>query len=209
MKRVALYVFTIMLLVCMAASATETNFDGKLGGAYSSYPEMPGFDISADYQWVLDPYFSAGFETGLFWVQWEQQRGEALVGQSRSDLKATTNAYVIPMLAIAQVRLPNLKEKFMVLPYMTVGLGFSVMPLTYSDPAYDNAGIHHDAQDKFYFHKGFTWKLAVGAAYTPSGSNLAFIGETGYVGSHLYSGNNDIDMSRVFIDLGVRFTFGR
>lgn len=205
-----LFLFSVSLLLSVPAFAYETSFDGKIGGAWAFYPEMPGLNLTADYQWVLDPYLSVGAESGLFWVQWDEKRGTELIGQTVSDVKATTNAYAVPVLAIAQIRLPTLKEKISVLPYMTVGLGYSFMPLTYSDPAYiDTDGISHKAKEKFYFHTGFTWKVAVGAAYTPSGSRIAFLGEAGYVGAHLYSGDRDLDMSRMFIDFGARFTFGQ
>lgn len=209
-RTIRLLFLSVSLLASVPAFSYETTFDGKLGGAWAFYPEMPGLNINADYQWILDPYFSAGAESGLFWVQWDETRGKELRGQTITDVKATTNAYAVPVLAIAQVRLPNIKEKFSVLPYATVGLGYSFMPVTYSDPAYtDPDGVSHKARNKFYFHTGFTWKVAAGAAYSPSGSKIAFLGEAGYVGAHLYSGNNDLDMSRMFIDIGVRFSFGQ
>ena len=211
MKRIIKYTVLAAALFSIApAFAFENSLDGKIGGAWAFDPSKGGFNINASYLWALDPFFAAGAETGLFWIKWDQQRGRELTGQSSANIKATTNAYSIPVLAVAQVRLPNVKEKISVLPYISIGLGYSFMPLTYSDPAYTDASlVNHKAQDKFYFHTGFTWKIAVGGAYTPSGSSIAFLGETGYIGSHLYSGNKDRNMSRMFIDLGVRFTFGK
>jgi hypothetical protein len=211
MKRIIKYtVLAAALFSISPVFAFENNFDGKIGGAWAVDPAMPGLDISANYQWVLDPFFSAGVESGLFWIQWDQQRKTEVTGQSSASVKATTNAYSIPVLATAQIRLPNLKEKISLLPYISIGLGYSFMPLTYSDPSYtDKSGIFHKAQDSFAFHTGFTWKVAAGAAYTPSGSSIAFLGETGFIGAHLYSGNTDRNMSRIFLDLGVRFTFGK
>ena len=210
MKRIIMCAAAAVLLSFSPAFAVESNFDGKLGGAWAFDPAMPGLDVGADYQWVLDPFFSAGVESGLFWIQWDQQRKTEVTGQSNASVKATTNAYSIPVLATAQIRLPNVKEKINVLPYLSIGLGYSFMPLTYSDPSYtDKAGTYHKAKDSFKFHTGFTWKIAAGAAYTPEGSRIAFIGETGFIGAHLYSGNTDRNMSRMFIDLGVRFTLGK
>jgi len=211
MKRLIL---CAVIAVCAAAaaplSAMEKTFDGKLGGGYAFYPKMPGFDIVADYQWVLDPFFSAGGEAGLFWVKWEENRGKELVGQSNSSLKATTNAFAVPVLGIAQIRLPNVKEKISVLPYLTVGLGYTFMPLTYSDPEYTDAGgITHKSKSNFYLFHGFTWKVMLGGAFTPAGSNIAFLGETGVVGSNVAHGNSDIGMTRIVLNAGVRFTFGK
>lgn len=211
MKRILMCAAAAVLFSFSPVFAAESNFDGKLGGAWAFDPAMPGLDVGANYQWVLDPFFSAGVESGLFWIQWDQQRGKEITGQSAADIKATTNAYVIPVLATAQIRLPNVKEKINVLPYLSIGLGYSFMPLTYSDPSYyDTAtSTSYKAKDRFFFHTGFTWKIAAGAAYTPEGSRIAFIGETGFIGAHLYSGNKDRNMSRMFIDFGVRFTLGR
>ena len=211
MKRPVLcLIFAAVIASAVPLSAMETNFDGKIGGGYAFYPNMPGFDLSADYLWVLDPFFSAGAESGLFWVQWEEKRGKELVGQSNSSLKASTNAFAVPVMGIAQVRLPNLKEKISVLPYLTVGLGYTFMPLTYSDPEYtDSSSVTHKAQNKFYLYHGFTWKVIVGGAFTPAGSNIAFIGETGIVGSTLSHGNSNIGMTRMIVNAGVRFTFGK
>ena len=199
------------LLSITPLSAAESNLDAKIGGAWAFDPSKAGLDVGADYLWVLDPYFAAGAESGLYWVQWDQQRGKDITGQSSADVKARTNAYVIPLLAIAQVRLPNVKEKISVLPYLSVGLGYSFMPLTYSDPSYTDSvsGTTYKSQKKFFLHTGFTWKVAVGGAYSPAGSSIAFIGEGGYIGAHLYHGSRDRDMSRAFIDLGVRFTLGK
>lgn len=210
MKRILMCAAAAVLFSFSSAFAVESNFDGKLGGAWAFDPAMPGLDVGANYQWILDPFFSAGVESGLFWIRWDQQRKTEVTGQSNASVKATTNAYSIPVLATAQIRLPNVKEKINVLPYLSIGLGYSFMPLTYSDPSYtDVSGNFHSAKDSFKFHTGFTWKIAAGAAYTPEGSRIAFLGETGFIGAHLYSGNTDRNMSRMFIDLGVRFSLGR
>ncbi len=206
-------IFLIALIAVCSSSAAfaigeQKNFDIKLSGGYASYPDRPGFGLLADYLWSLDPYFAAGLETGFFWVKWEEKRGKALVGQSDANLKATTNAFSIPALAVGQVRFQNVKEKFNILPYATVGLGYTFMPVTYSDPSYtDSNGTHHDAKKLRQLYHGFTWEIFAGAAYSPSGSNVNFLGEIGYVGSKPSKGNIDIDMSRFMINLGVRFAF--
>jgi hypothetical protein len=159
-----------------------------------------------DYSLVLDPFFTVGAETGLFWVNWQEKRGQTIVGSTVADVKAQTNAFVIPMLAVAQLRLPNVKDRFNILPYLSVGLGLSLMPISYSDPAYTDAGgTDHKKQTLNQFYAGFTWKVAAGAAYSPNGSKISFIAEVGYVGSNLERGNETLDMSRFVMNVGVRF----
>ncbi|HEY1407239.1 MAG TPA: outer membrane beta-barrel protein [Spirochaetota bacterium] len=209
MKRIYL---SIVVLLCSSSAVfafgEQKNIDVKITGGYASYPDRPGFGMTADYQWVLDPFFSTGLETGFFWVSWKENRGKALVGQSNANLKATTNAFSIPVLAIAQVRLQNIKEKLNILPYATIGLGYSFMPISYSDPSYtDSNGTEHRSQKLNQLYHGFTWELIAGAAYSPVGSKIDFFGEFGYIGSNLSRGNLDIDMSRYVISAGVRFAF--
>lgn len=209
MKRICMFV---LIMICMSsaviAMGEQKNIDVKLSGGYATYPERGGFGLLADYLWALDPYFAAGVETGFFWVKWEEKRGKALVGQSDADLKAKTNAFSIPALAIGQVRFQNLKEKYNILPYITVGLGYTFMPVTYSDPSYtDSSGTAHDSKKLHQLYHGFTWEVFAGAAYSPTGSNVHFLAEVGYVGSKPSKGNVDIDMSRFMINAGVRFAF--
>jgi hypothetical protein len=207
----------IIFLLISAFSATgafalgiDSSIDGKIGGGYAPYTKRGGLTLSGNYQWVLDPFFSCGLETGFFWINWEEKRGQELVGQSNSDLKATTNAVVFPLMAIAQVRFPNLKDKINVIPFITVGLGYSLMPLVYSDPSYQDAyGVNHPARNLYRLFHGLTWEVFGGAAYSPSGSKIEFVGEFGYIGAHLYHGNNDINMSRFTLNAGVRFSLGK
>ncbi|MGL4369938.1 MAG: outer membrane beta-barrel protein [Spirochaetota bacterium] len=212
MKRIILgLVLFLSFLAAAPLAAAEQSFDGKLGGGYAfSDPDKAGLDISANYQWVLDPFFSAGVETGLFWIKWEADRGKELVGQSSANIKATTNAYSIPVIGIVQIRLPNLKDKIHVLPYLTVGLGYSLMPVAFSDPGYtDSDGVYHKSNESFDIFHGFTWKIMAGAAFTPAGSRVTFLGETGILGAQMTHGNSEIDMTRFLLNAGVRFTFGQ
>lgn len=209
-KSIVILVNVILFVSAINVSAREVNFDGKLGSGYSFYPERAGVSLTGSYQWVLDPFFAAGFESGIFWLKWEEQRGKELVGHSRSDLVATTNAYIIPVLGTVQIRFPNLREKIHVLPYATVGIGFSLMPLIFSDPEYtDNENVEHPSEKKHYLYSGFTWECLVGLSYAPTGSALEFLFDTGYVGSELFHNDNSIDTSRIVVNAGVRFAFGK
>jgi len=205
----------VLTMICVFSATgayaigTGKSIEGKIGGGYAPYTNRAGLNVSGNLQWDLDPFFSCGIESGFFWINWEEKRGKELVGQSNSDLKATTNAVVFPFMAIAQIKLPNLKDKIKVVPFLTVGLGYSLMPLVYSDPHYtDASGVDHSAKNLYRLFHGFTWEVFAGAAYSPSGSKIEFIGEFGYIGSHLYHGNSDINMSRISLDAGVRFSLG-
>jgi hypothetical protein len=206
MKKIFAALTVIIICSCMSAFAIEKNFDGKIGGAYASHPDRVGLNLEFDYLWILDPFFAVGAETGLFWVNWEEKRGVKMVGSTQSDVKAQTNAFIVPMLGIAQLRLPIVKDKINVLPYLSVGLGLSLMPISYSDPTYtDPAGTYHKKQTLNQLYSGFTWKVVAGAAYSPSGSKIDFIAETGYVGANLERGNDSMSMSRFILNVGVRF----
>jgi hypothetical protein len=193
-----------------ASFSAEKSFDGKIGGGYAFDPEHFGLNIEATYLWNLDPYFAAGLQTGLFWVKWEETRGKTNIGATPTEVKATTNAYTIPFLAIAQLRLPNVKEKLNILPYISIGLGYSAMYIAYSDPSYtDSLGNPHPSEKEKKLFGGFTWETVVGAAYSPAGSKIDFLFETGYVGSKLSHGTSSVNMSRYIANIGVRFAFDK
>jgi hypothetical protein len=211
MKKTFTALTVIILCSCVSAFAVEKNFDGKIGGAYAMHPDRVGLNLEFDYLWALDPYFAVGTETGLFWINWEEKRGSKELGTDVSaDVKAQTNAFVVPVLGVAQLRLPNIKDKINILPYVSLGLGLSLMPISYSDPTYtDNNAVVHKKRTLNQFYAGFTWKVVAGAAYSPSGSKIDFIAETGYVGSSLERGNNSMNMSRMILNVGVRFPFDK
>jgi hypothetical protein len=207
------YLITLLMSIILAGSssafAAEKNFDGKLGGGYAIYPEHLGLNLELSQLWVLDPYFAAGVQSGLFWVKWEEVRGTKTIGGTKQDLKARTNAYVIPALGIFQLRLPNIREKFSILPYLNIGLGASMMYVSYSDPSYTDDSGYHAKQSENKMFGGYTWETVVGAAYSPTGSKIDFLAEVGYVGSHLYHGNEDFNLSRMIFNIGVRIPFDK
>lgn len=197
-------------ILSTASFSAEKSFDGKIGGGYAFDPEHLGLNLEMTYLWNLDPYFAAGLQTGLFWVKWEETRGKTNIGATPTDVKASTNAYSVPLLAIAQLRLPNVKEKLNILPYLSVGLGYSAMYIAYSDPAYtDSALNYHPSEKEKKLFGGFTWETVIGAAYSPTGSKIDFLLETGYVGSKLSHGTNSVNMSRFIANAGVRFAFDK
>jgi hypothetical protein len=199
-----------MYAATTASFPMQRTFDGKIGGGYAFDPEHWGLNLEGTYLWNLDPFFAAGLQSGVFWVKWEETRGKKNIGATPTEVKATTNALSVPFLAIAQLRLPNVKDKIHFLPYLNIGMGGSAMYISYSDPAYtDSTGVRHSKETENKVFGGFTWETVIGAAVSPSGSNIDFLFETGYVGSKLYHGNDNVNMSRFIANIGVRFTFDK
>lgn len=199
-------VFFLVLLCTAPAFAVERDIQGKLGTGYAYDPSKFGLDFSLQYNWVLDPYFALGAESGFYWIYWSRKIASGETVGISSDIKADTNAYMIPVIANAQLRLPNLIKKIYVMPYVTVGLGYSFMMIHYSEP--DIAASEYDGESVTKFFKGFTWQLIAGAGYQPEGSNVEFIGELGYRRAALKTGTTEIDMSGLVIRLGVKYPLG-
>jgi hypothetical protein len=206
----------ITLLVLFAVLITSNAFtnnktlDGKLGTSYVSDPEKFGWQLNFAYLTELDPFFALGFEPGIFWANWDRKVGTQQVGGVPADLKADTNAYIVPVLADAQIRLPNLQSKLNVLPYVTFGLGYSFMMLKYSTPRYTNtSGDSVPAEDKTKFFSGLTWQLMLGMAYDPGmSSKIRFLAEVGYRYAKLKKGTLEIDMSGLVLNVGIRYPLG-
>ncbi len=210
-------IYSIVLILVMAFTAAEafaadTGIDGTLGTAYSTDPAKFGMDLSLQHNWLLDPFFVMGFESGLYWVQWSRKVGEDEITQDvQGDLKADTNAFYIPLMVDAQVRLPNLKKALFVTPYINIGLGYPLMIMHFSQPAYeDTGGKEYPEENKTKFFSGFAWQLVLGAGYKPSDqSKVEFLGEVGYRNAQLKNTDNiEIDMSGFMVRIGVRYPFG-
>lgn len=210
-----LYCIVLILIMVYSAAevfAADTGLDGKLGTSYATDPAKFGMDLSLQYNWLLDPFFVMGVESGLYWVQWSRKVGEDEVTPALSgDLKADTNAFYIPIMLDAQVRLPNLRKKLVIAPYITIGIGYPVMITRFSQPAYtDENSVDHPEENKTKFFSGFAWQIVAGAGYKPSDqSKVEFLGEFGYRNAQLKNEDNiEIDMSGFMIRIGVRYPFG-
>jgi len=212
-KNIIISFVSIISLLFITAGAFAENkcLDGKLGTGYATDPEKFGWQLNFAFLTVLDPFFAIGFEPGIYWANWNRKIGREQVSASlEADVKADTNAYMIPFLGDAQIRLPNLKEKLHMLPYATFGLGYSVMILKYSQPSYVNtSGQDVSAENKTKLFHGLTWQVMAGVAYDPGpSSKIEFLAEFGYRGSKLKQDNLEVDMSGFIINIGVRYPFG-
>jgi hypothetical protein len=207
MKKILIIPFVILsIFISTNAFPYAKTLDGKLGTGYASEPEKFGWQLN--FMWLadLDPFFGLGFEPGIYWAKWERKISSKEEGNVPANVKADSNAYIIPVLADAQIRLPNLQSKIYVIPYVTLGLGYSLMILHYTIPEYSGS---ESSETKTKLFHGLTWQLMFGMSYDPgSSSKIRFIAEAGYRSAQLSKGNLEIDMSGIVINIGVRYPLG-
>jgi hypothetical protein len=204
-KHIIIFCIILSALISTNAFSYPKSLDGKIGAGYASEPDKFGWQLNFAFLNDLDPFFALGFEPGFYWARWNRKISSSEVGNVPADIKADSDAYIFPAIVDAQVRLPNLKSKIYVEPYVTLGLGYSFMILDYTIPAYQSNSSEHNTK---FFH-GFTWQLMFGMSYDPGySSKLKFIAELGYRGAKLKKGNLEIDMSGAILNIGIRYPFG-
>ena len=213
MKKTIIMMVSIYLLIfSSAAKAVENTYEYKLGTAYATDPGKWGWQVDFVYYYEFDPYIVVGLEPGIYWLNWEKKVGEEQQGMGvRADVKADSNAYMIPLMVNGQIRLPNLRSKFYFLPHITLGLGYSFMIYNYKQPEYvDSASsLTIDSKNDTKMYTGLTWQCMVGGTFKPGQeSNIGFVIELGYRGAKVQKGNLEINMSSFVINLGVRYPFG-
>ena len=203
-KIISISMILFSLFITANAFPYAKTMDGKIGTSYASDPDKFGWQLN--FMWLadLDPYFALGFEPGIYWARWERELSSEEIGGSVSaNKKADSDAYMIPVLADAQIRLPNLERKLNIIPYATLGLGYSFMILHYTLPE-NSSG---DSETKTRFFHGLTWQLMFGMSYNP-GTKIRFIAEAGYRGAKLSRDNLEVDMSGLVINIGVKYPIG-
>ncbi len=204
-------VLLFTMLVATDLFAVDREIYGKIGTGYASDPARYGLDLAAQYNYALDPYFVVGPEAGFFWVQWNRTIGVKDVTPGvRADVTADTNAYDIPVLMNATVRIPNLSNTVKMTPFVTVGLGYSFMLIHYSQPQFTDSatGASYESESVTKFFHGFTWQIVGGVGYQPERSKVEFRLEAGYRGSTLEHESLEIDMSCFMIHVGANYPLG-
>ncbi len=201
---------TIMILFMMAASATvaysqdkKSSIDVKGGTANSSDPGKWGFNSAVGLNLGLDPHFAFALEPGLYWIKWDKGLGITKTsGTITSELKASINAYMYPIMAVAKILIPEAGEG--ILPYLAPGIGYSIMKYSYDVPAYDVGTTHHNSVSINETYKGFTWQFMVGAVIKPwSDGVVGFVVEAGYRSAKLKQSSFEINMSGFVINAGI------
>ncbi len=212
MKKIILIIISIYLLIfCQAAGAVENSYEYKIGTAYATDPNKWGVQLEFDYYYEFDPYIVVSLEPGIYWLNWERKVGTEEQGEVTADVKADSNAYMIPLMINGQIRLPNLRNKIYFLPHITLGLGYSFMIYNYKQPEYIDSvsGNTIDSQNDTKLYHGLTWQFLVGGTFKPGQeSNIGFVIETGYRWAKVQKGTLEIDMSSYIINIGVRYPFG-
>ena len=196
-----------VLISLLAASVSSSvlaagSINGKIGGAYASDPEKFGLNLNVSYYRELDPYFHIGFDPSFCWVKWRDKLENITTESGISGSKVRdTDAYMIPVLGSAKVRIVSLRDKLHgFLPYATIGLGYSPMILTYQNSS---------GKNKADVFGGFTWQTVIGASFSPSAeSKIEFLAEAGYRSARLQNNDDiEINMSGIIFNAGICFPF--
>ncbi len=214
MKKRVLFITILFVSVFLPFShAAGSCLDGKIGTSYATDAEKFGLQLNFAFFNELDPYFVIGVEPGIYWLKWDRKVDTKKQGLITADVKSDTNIYMIPVLADAQIRLPNLKEKINFLPHLTIGLGYSIMIYDSNQPEYvdysTGTPVTKRAEEKTKLYSGFTWQMLAGGTFKPGQeSKVEFLFELGYRGAKLKKGSLEVDMSGFIINFGVRYPFG-
>ncbi len=192
MKRKIL-VALAMLTFSVSAFAINSTLHVKGGVQYPDAPDKAGFDSAATLNIGVDKYFTIGAESGFGWVKWEDKDAALAAGNVSLTKVDKTNAYTLPLLAVATVRLADMMETYGFMPYITGGAGYS---WTWYD--------HPEFSDRF---EGFTWQVMGGLEIKlGSDSNLSFVIEGGYRDAGIENSDDyELDMSGFIGRAGVSF----
>ncbi len=181
------------------------EFIGKIGTAYASKPEKFGLDVSLNYLYEIDPFFAFGGEIGVFWINWNQKLGVRQVGLLVADVVTDSNAYTVPMFFNVQIRLP-LFPQLRLEPSINGGLGYAVMLLNYSRPAYIEAftNRYYNRKNSLLAYGGFAWQGFLSLAFRPAErSRICFTLDIGYRGLYPNRDNISFNMSGVIARFGI------
>ncbi|HNX24729.1 MAG TPA: outer membrane beta-barrel protein [Spirochaetota bacterium] len=182
-----------MLTFSISAFAINSTLHVKGGVQYPDAPDKAGFDSAATLNIGVDKYFTLGAESGFGWVKWEDKDSDVAAGYVTLSKVDKTNAYTLPLLAVATVRLADMMETYGFMPYLTGGAG-------YSWTWYDNP----EFSDRF---EGFTWQVMGGVEIKiGADSNLSFLIEGGYRDAGVQNSDDyELDMSGFIGRVGISF----
>jgi opacity protein-like surface antigen len=185
------------ILASTFAFAEESNINFKVGAQFPDAPDKTGFDSAISFNFGADKYFTIGVEAGFGWVKWKDSGAATEIDGVPLQEVDKTNLYSFPLLAVATIRLADMKEQYGFMPYVTGGAG-------YSWTIFDNPDLP-DEFDKTF--SGFTWQVVGGVSFLlGSGSNMMFIVEAGWRSAEVDNSNNlQLDMSGPIVRAGVSF----
>lgn len=182
-----------MLIFSISAFAINSTLDMKGGIQYPSAADKLGFDSALTLNLGLDKYFTFGAESGFGWVQWKDKGDKVPTGPVTLTETQTTNLYSLPLLAVATIRLADLMESSGVMPYVSVGAGYSWT--WYQSDAY---------KERF---DGFTCQALGGLQFRlGADSNLKVLIEAGYRYAPIQNEKSiELDMSGAIARVGISF----
>jgi len=192
MKRKILLTVSI-LMFSMSVFAVNSTIDIKGGVQIPDAPDKAGFDSAITLNIGLDKYFTLGVESGFGWVKWKDENANLAAGNIVLTKVEKTNAYTLPLLAVATVRLADMMDSYGFMPYVTGGAGYSWTWYR-----------HPEFKDNFH---GFTWEVMGGLKLKlGTDSNLSFIAEGGYRNAAVENSENyELDMSGFIGRAGISF----
>lgn len=207
MKKIIILPFIMICIFSYSNSfSVEKEFTGKIGTSYAQDIKSWGLDVSLNYMYLIDPYFVAGPEVDFFWNNWNKTLGYDN-GTPQKRITSDTDAFAAPVFFNAQVRLPFLVDKIFIEPSLTVGLGYTLMMLTYDQPDYVSSNnVTYKKESVLRFYHGFAWQVLASASLKPSAdSKVQFVLDFGFRGTEVGGKDNDkVDLSGILIRVGVR-----
>ncbi|HOP64934.1 MAG TPA: outer membrane beta-barrel protein [Spirochaetota bacterium] len=188
-------VFTATMLF-----AQDSNLNFKAGAQFPDAPNKAGFDAAISANYGADKYFTIGAEAGFGWVKYKDEGDSTKVDDVEFASVDKTNIYSFPLLAVATIRLADMKEQYGFMPYITAGAGWTWAK-------FDNPDLPDEFDETF---NGFTWQAVGGVnILLGSDSNLTLILEGGWRSAEL-DNSDDImlDMSGFICHAGISFPIG-
>ncbi len=194
---------TLTLVIAAMATALfaqESNINLKLGGQYPDAPNKAGFDSAIDFNFGADKYFTIGAEAGFGWVKWKNEGDSTKIDNVQLTSVDKTNIYSFPLLAVATIRLADMKEQYGFMPYLSGGAGYSWVK-------FDNPDMPTGFDKTF---TGFTWQVLGGISFSPgSDSNMMVLIEGGWRSQDVENKDKlQLKMSGPVAHIGVSFPIG-
>ena len=212
MKKVLTLVISAFIVSAYSAvQAQEFICDAKVGGAYATDQEAGGFNSALEAGVGVNPYFELLAMPGFTWFNWDKDMGDKeYVGPGITSVKkSSVNAYMFPVLAAAKIKIADAKESIGIIPYLTVGAGYTWMRYAWETPAHnDETNTLIEKQSGTLYFKGFTWLALAGFSYQFPDTNMSMVLEAGYRGAKLKKGDAEVDMSGIVANVGVSFAIG-
>ncbi len=198
MMKIKIMLLSLLFLFPAAGLfAQDSNLNFKIGAQFPDAPDKAGFDSAVSYNYGVDKYFTIGAETGFGWVKWKDEGSSTEIDGVALASVDKTNIYSFPLMAVATIRLADMKDQYGFMPYLTGGVG-------YSWAKFDNPDLPDGFDDSF---DGLTWQVTGGLNINlGEDSNLMFIVEAGWRSAELENSDNImLDMSGFVARAGVSF----